>query len=324
LFCFFLPFKAPIANTKIYILDSHLNPVPIGVVGELYISGDGLARGYLKQPELTTEKFIIHSLDGEAAKRFYKTGDRARYLPDGNIEFLGRIDNQVKIRGYRIELGEIESVLGQHPCVGQSVVALREDSPGDKRLVAYIVAAQNPSPSIGEFRAYLQQKLPDYMIPSAYVFLDSLPLTPNGKIDRRSLSAPDRHRDGLEQAYVAPRSPTEDILAGIWAEVLKIKQVGVRDNFFDLGGHSLLATQVISRVRQAFQMDLPLRTIFEKPTVEELTMVIMEKLFERGGGEEMPRILAELESLSDDEARRQIAEESGKPSRGGQRDWPGT
>ncbi len=298
-----IPIGRPIANTQIYILDSHLELIPIGVPGELCIGGVGVARGYLNRPELTAEKFIRDPFRSEPDAHLYRTGDLARYLPDGNIEYLGRIDHQVKIRGFRIEPGEIESVLAHDPAVREVVVVAREDVPGDKRLVAYVVSSQSLPPSTGEFRAYLQQTLPDYMIPSAYVFLDSLPLTPNGKIDRRSLPAPDRNRDELEQAYVVPCSLTEEILAGIWADVLKLDQVGIHDNFFDLGGHSLLATQVISRVREAFQMDLPLRTIFEKPTVEELTMVIMEKLSERGSGEEVARILAEVESLSDEETK---------------------
>jgi len=211
--------------------------------------------------------------------------------------------------GWRIAEGEGDN----------SRSAIRNPQFPDKRLVAYLVAASQNS-SVSELRGFLKAKLPEYMIPSAFVFLDALPLTPNGKIDRKSLPAPDGNRDELEQAYVAPRSPTEEILAGIWAEVLKLDPVGIHDNFFELGGHSLLATQVISRVREAFQMDLPLRSIFEKPTVEELTMVIMEKLSERGGGEEVARIMAELESLSDEEARRLIAEESGKLNRGERRD----
>jgi acyl-coenzyme A synthetase/AMP-(fatty) acid ligase/acyl carrier protein len=286
-----IPIGKPIGNTQVYILDSHLNPVPIGVPGELHIGGDGLARGYLNRPELTAEKFIANPFSADPTSRLYKTGDLSRYLPDGNIDFLGRIDHQVKIRGYRIELGEIESVLAQHPCVGQNVVAVWEDSPGDKRLIAYVVSSQGPPPSTGEFRAYLQQTLPDYMIPSAYVFLDSLPLTPNGKIDRRSLLAPDRHRDGLEQAYVAPRSPTEEILAGIWAEVLKIEQVGIHDNFFDLGGHSLLATQVVSRIRDSFKIDFPLRRIFETPTIAGLAEWV-EKAKSPGTSADLPGIVA--------------------------------
>jgi len=287
----YVPIGRPLGNRKTYILDTHGGPVPIGVPGELHIGGDGLAQGYLNRPELTAEKFVPSAFSSEPGARLYKTGDIARYLPDGNIEFLGRIDNQVKIRGYRIELGEIESVLAQHPCVGQSVVAVREDSPGDKRLIAYVVSSQSPPPSTGEFRAYLQQKLPDYMIPSVFVFLEALPLMPNGKIDRKSLPAPDGNRDGLEQAYVAPRSPTEEILAGIWAEVLKLDQVGINDNFFDLGGHSLLATQVVSRIRDSFKIDFPLRRIFETPTIAGLAEW-MEKAKSPGTSADLPVIVA--------------------------------
>jgi len=216
----------PIANMQVYILDSYLQPVPIGVVGELYIGGTGLARGYLNRPELTAEKFIPNPFSGDPSSRLYRTGDFARYLPYGNIEFLGRIDNQVKIRGFRIELGEIESVLGTHPGVRETVVLAREDSPGDKRLVAYVVAAPAFFPSASELRSFLKQKLPEYMVPSAFVFLDALPLTPNGKLDRNALPAPDLSRPELEQGFVAPRTPLEEIIAQIWAEVLKVEKVG--------------------------------------------------------------------------------------------------
>jgi acyl carrier protein len=280
----------PLPNVEIFILDSLLQPVPIGVPGELYIGGRCLARGYLNRPELTAEKFITHSFDGEPARRFYKTGDLARYLPDGNIEFLGRIDDQVKIRGYRIELGEIESVLVQHPSVGQSVVAVREDSPGDKRLVAYIVALQNPSPPIGEFREYLRQKLPEYMIPSAFVFLEFLPLTPNGKVDRKALPVPDQSRPELQASYQAPRTPVEELLAEIWTEVLRAERIGIHDNFFDLGGHSLLATQVVSRMRRALQLEIPLRALFETPTVAGLAKRI-EEIRQKEQGLQTPPIL---------------------------------
>jgi acyl carrier protein len=268
----------PIANTQFHILDRQLKPVPIGVTGELHIGGVGLARGYLNQPELTAEKFIAHSLDGEPAKRLYRTGDLARYLPDGNIEFLGRMDTQVKIRGYRIECGEIESALGEHPAVRQSVVAARDDSRGDalsslgtaKRLVAYVVAAQGSAPSANELRVFLKRKLPEYMIPSAFVTLDALPLTSNGKVDRKALPAPDQSRPEQENPFVPPSTMVEKTIAAIWAHVLKVDRVGIHDNFFELGGHSLLATRVISRLRDAFRVDLPLRSLFESPTVAGL------------------------------------------------------
>ena len=261
----------PIANTQIYILDSHLQSVPIGVAGELHIGGDGLARYYLNRPDLTDEKFIPNPFTNEAGSRLYKTGDLARYLPDGNIEFLGRIDNQVKIRGFRIELGEVESTLSQYPTVQQCVVTARVDIESNKRLVAYIVPHPEQTITTDELRRFLKQKLPDYMIPGAFVFLDTLPLTPNGKIDRNALPAPDSSRPNLEETFVAPRTPTEQELADIWTSVLKLEKIGVGDNFFNLGGHSLLATQIISRVRQTFSIELPLRVLFEAPTIAELS-----------------------------------------------------
>jgi len=203
-----------------------------------------------------------------------QTGDLARYLPDGNIEFLGRLDHQVKIRGFRIELGEIEATLTQHPLVREAVVMAREDEPGDKRLVAYLVPAQELTPTKIELRKYLKGKLPAYMVPSSFVLLEKMPLTLNGKVDRCALPAPDQLRPELDESYVSPRTPMEEHLAKIWADVLRVEQVGVHDNFFDLGGHSLIAIQVISRVRMAFQVELPLRSLFESLTVAELSEVI--------------------------------------------------
>ena len=266
----------PIANTQLYILDGNLQPVPIGVSGEIYIGGDGLARGYLDRPELTREKFIANPFSADTASRLYKTGDLARYLPDGNIEFLGRMDHQVKLRGYRIELGEIEAVLGQHPAIRQAAVLAREVgpedravSPGtDKRLVAYVVA--RPEISTNELRSFVKRKLPEFMVPSAFVMLESLPLTPNGKLDRKALPAPDQGRPDLEVGYIAPRTATEALLAGVAAGVLNLDRVGIHDNFFDLGGHSLLATQLISRIWETCQAEIPLRFLFESPTIAGL------------------------------------------------------
>jgi acyl-coenzyme A synthetase/AMP-(fatty) acid ligase len=218
--------------TQIYILDPHLNPVPIGVVGELHIGGMGLARGYLNRRELTAEKFVTNPFSDQSGARLYKTGDLARYLPDGNIEFVGRTDNQVKIRGFRIELGEIECVLAQNPAIRQVVLLARQDAPDDIRLVAYMVAAAGSNPSADDLRSFLQSKLPDYMVPSAFLFLDSLPLTSNGKLDRKALPAPDHSRPELYDAFVAPRNAVEAVLANIWAEVLKLEKVGIRDNSF--------------------------------------------------------------------------------------------
>jgi aspartate racemase len=269
-----VPIGRSIANTVVYILDHHLNPVPIGVCGELCIGGDGLARGYFNHPELTAESFIPHPFSDKPGARLYRTGDLARYLPDGNIEFIGRLDYQVKIRGFRIELGEIAAVLGQHPAVQETVVMAREDVHGDKSLVAYVVPREEQPPTVNELRGFLKSKLPEYMVPSTFVFLDALPLTSHGKVDRQALPADTGTRPDLEKVFVAPRNPAEKALSGIWAQVLGLEQVGIYDNFFELGGHSLLATQVISRLCDAFQVEFPLRRLFEAPTVAELAQLI--------------------------------------------------
>ncbi|NWG15760.1 MAG: amino acid adenylation domain-containing protein [Chloroflexi bacterium] len=243
-----VPIGRPIANTELYVLDAHLNLVPIGVPGELYIGGDGLARGYLNRLDLTAERFIPHPFSSTAGARIYKTGDLARYRPDGNLEYLGRIDNQVKIRGFRIELGEIEAALSEHPAVQEAVVIVREDTPGDKRLVAYVRSAQSSGEIASELRYYMKERLPDYMVPAAYVTLDAMPLTPNGKVDRRALPPPDYLRPEHATAVVAPRTEMETMLVDVWLAVLGIDQVSIYDNFFDLGGHSLQAMQVISKM----------------------------------------------------------------------------
>ena len=291
----------PITNTQIYILDPQLNPVPIGVIGEIHIGGDGLARGYINRPEATKEKFIANPFSRNPDSRLYTTGDLGRYLPNGNIEFHGRIDNQVKVRGYRIELGEIEAVLGQHPMIQSSVVVVQEDTPGDKRLVAYLVGRQGKSFDAAEIRKYLKEKLPEYMIPSVFMRLDELPWTPNGKVDRRALPAPDHSRPELDNAFVAPRNAVEAILSNIWAEVLKLETVSVRDNFFELGGHSLLATQVISRVRHAFSIDVPLHRIFEAPTIGEMATVIMGNRLECASAPGQARGPGEIDVIIDEE-----------------------
>ncbi|EAZ87964.1 non-ribosomal peptide synthetase, partial [Crocosphaera chwakensis] len=256
------PIGHPIDNTQIYILDPNLQPVPVGVPGELHIGGDGLARGYLNRPDLTAEKFIPNPF---GTGKLYKTGDLCRYRRDGNIEYIGRIDHQVKIRGFRIELGEIETQLSNHPEIRESVVIAREDAPGNKQLVAYLVSDEMSQSSVTQtLRDCLKEQLPDYMIPSAFVLLEKLPLTPNGKIDRRALPAPDSNRRGQEN-YIAPQTPTQELLANIWQTILKIEKISLKDNFFELGGHSLLATQIISRVRETFSLDLPIRALFENP-----------------------------------------------------------
>jgi acyl-CoA synthetase (AMP-forming)/AMP-acid ligase II len=232
-----VPIGRSIANTVVYILDHHLNPVPIGVCGELCIGGDGLARQYLNQPELTSESFILNPFSDKPGARLYRTGDLARYLLDGNIEFIGRLDHQVKIRGFRIELGVIEAVLSQNPAVQETVVVAREDVHSDKRLVAYVVPRKEQTPTVSKLRGFLKSKLPEHMVPSTFVFLDALPLTSHGKVDRQALPGDTGLRPDLEKAFVAPRNPAEKALAGIWAQVLGLEQVGIYDNFFELGGH---------------------------------------------------------------------------------------
>lgn len=281
-----VPIGHPFANIQIYILDRYLQPVPIGVPGELHIGGVGLARGYLNRPDLTESKFIPNPFNDQANSRLYKTGDLARYRSDGNIELLGRIDNQVKIRGFRIELDEIEAAIAQNDQVREAVVIAREDQPGNKRLVAYIVPKQE-QPPVTELRRFLKYKLPDYMVPSAFVSLETLPLTSNGKVNRRALKAP-MELSG-DTSFVLPRTPTEEVIASIIATVLGLKQVGIHDNFFELGGHSLLATQVISRLRETFSVELPLRCLFESPTVAELNEFIWTRL-QTGSGLITPAI----------------------------------
>jgi amino acid adenylation domain-containing protein len=285
-----VPIGRPIANTQLYILDQHLQPVPLGVAGELYIGGDGVGRGYLNQPQLTVEKFISNPFT--PTTRLYKSGDLARYLPNGDIEYLGRIDDQVKIRGFRIELGEIETLLSQHPNIQTAVVVAREDA-GDKRLVAYLVPVAEVI-NESELREFLAIQLPEYMLPTAFVVLKSLPLTANGKVDRQALPTPEV-RPELAATFVAPRNEIEEAIAQIWAEVLKLKQIGIHDNFFALGGHSLLLTQVTSRLYQAFSIEVSLRQLFDTPTIAQLAAVISEKLLQQTDEATLAQMLAELE-----------------------------
>ncbi len=264
------PIGQPINNTELYILNPHLQPVPVGVAGELLIGGVSLARGYLNRPDLTAERFVPNPFSEKPGERLYRTGDLVRYLPDGNIEFLGRIDHQVKVRGFRIELGEIEATLVEHPSVRDAAVLAREDVPGDVRLAAYVVAKPDTPINSGDLRSYLRERLPDYMVPSHFIMLDTMPLTPSNKVDRQALPAPDQSRPDLQSEYIAPRNEVEQKLAEICGALLNLKKVGVFDSFFDLGGHSLLATQFISRLRTTFEVELPLRSLFEKPTIAEL------------------------------------------------------
>jgi amino acid adenylation domain-containing protein len=271
------PLGWPIANTQMYVVDRHLNLTPVGVPGELLIGGAGLARGYFNRRALTAERFIPDPFSAELGARLYRTGDLARWRPDGSLEFLGRVDHQVKVRGFRIELPEIETVLGQHAAVRQAVVLAREDTPGDKRLVAYVVPHQQPAPTVGELRQFLKGKLPEYMVPSHFLMLDALPLTPNGKIDRRALPAPEGIRPDLEAQYVAPRSELEQAIAQIWREALRVENVGIRDNFFELGGHSVLMAQIHSRLQeQGWGRDLSLVELFQYPTVHSLARYLSQ------------------------------------------------
>jgi acyl carrier protein len=265
------PIGTPVANTRVYVLDANHEPVPVGVPGELYLASVQVAKGYIHRPDLTAEKFLPDpfAADRDTGHRMYKTGDRVRFLPDGNLEYLGRTDDQVKWRGFRIEPGEIEARLAEHATVQQAAVLLREDTPGDKRLVAYIIGTAEESPDPLNIRAWLKQQLPDYMVPTTFVVLDTMPLTPSGKVSRRKLPLPD-YGDGA-QDYVAPRNPVEEELAKIWCKVLNLKQVGIHDDFFELGGHSLLATQLISRIRDALEVELPLKLIFRNPSVALLS-----------------------------------------------------
>ncbi len=261
----------PIANTRVYVLDCHRELVPIGVPGELYAGGDGVARGYLNRPELTAERFVPDPWSREPGARLYRTGDVVRWRPNGTLEFLGRTDDQVKIRGFRVEPGEVEVALGRHPAIREVVVVGREDTPGDKRLVAYHVPRDETGPTPDHLRRYLGGRVPAHMIPSTFVRLPALPMTSSGKVDRSALPRPATDLDRQGGAPEPPPTPVEELIAGVWAEVLRLPRVGPRDDFFELGGHSLLATQVIARLRRALTLDLPLSLLFEAPTVAQLS-----------------------------------------------------
>ena len=321
-----MPIGRPLPNRQLYVLAAQGQPVPVGIPGELYIGGNGLARGYLNNPQLTAEKFIelqiadlrlqiagtpvlpsaISNL--QSAIRLYRTGDLVRWLPDGNLEFLGRTDHQVKIRGFRVEPGEIEAALGEHPGVREVVVQAREARAGGRQLVAYVVAHE-ATLTPAALTEFLKAKLPDYMVPAVFVLLDAMPLTSGGKVDRRALPAPELASGSSAPSYVAPRTPVEEEIAQIWAQVLNVERVGLSDNFFEIGGHSLLATQIVSRLRERFQVELPLRRLFESPTVEGTALLIAEQQAATTDDAEMTALLAELESMSEEQAKHMLTQD---------------
>jgi acyl-CoA synthetase (AMP-forming)/AMP-acid ligase II len=274
-----VPIGKPIKNTQIYILDEHRNLAPTGSEGEIYIGGNGLAAGYLNRPELTSEKFVPNPF--QSGTRLYRTGDLGRYLPDGNIICSGRIDHQVKIRGFRIELGEIEAALSQHPSVASAVVSARNLRDSNTALVAYWIPRKNTTAGIADLRRSLEQKLPGYMVPQAFVELTEFPLTPNGKVDRKRLPEPSEERPDLGKQAIAPRTPIEIELASAWKTVLKLDQVGITDNFFDLGGHSLAAMRVLGILRNRFNIQSSIASFFENPTIESFALYLMEKLLKQ-------------------------------------------
>jgi aspartate racemase len=307
-----VPIGGPIVKTQIYLLDARQQPVPIGAEGEIYVEGPGLGLGYLGQPDLTAEKFVPNPYSRTLGGRLYKTGDLARFRPDGEMEFVSRVDDQVKIRGIRIELGEIRSVLSQHPDVRQSAVVAVGDRPERKRLVAYVAPKAEGALTSVDLRNFLKRKLPDYMIPAAFIMIDALPLTPSGKVNRQALPAADQTS---EKTFVAPRTPVEGVLARIWAEVLGLERVGVYDDFFELGGHSLAVTQVISRVVEQFNVELSLRSLFEAPTVADMAIVITQTQAKKTGAENLAPMLADLESLSDEDAQELVARATARNTR---------
>ncbi|TCP54488.1 amino acid adenylation domain-containing protein [Tumebacillus sp. BK434] len=294
-----IPIGRPIANINVYVLDTHLNPVPVGVYGELHIGGIGVMRGYLNRPELDAERFVPHPFLPDGG-RLYKTGDIVRWLPDGTLEYQGRIDNQVKISGVRIEAGEVEGALLQHPSVQHAAVLVREDQPGQKRLVAYLIGEVTAS---NELREFLKTRLPDAMIPTAFLFVDEFPLSPNGKLDRSALPKPEVDEKVYERDYVAPRTDLEDLLAGIWREILALPKVGVQSNFFELGGQSLNAMQMIGRVRETFQIEVPVTKLFSVTTIAGLAELLTEYEQKPGQAEAIARLRKKLMNMTEEEKR---------------------
>src|SRR5579859_37843 len=300
----------PIPDLRAFVLDSEMQLAPIGVAGELFVGGAGVARGYLNRPELTAQRFVPNPYSSEPGSRLYRTGDQARWLPNGTLEFLGRLDHQVKIRGFRIELGEIEAVLCQAAGVRECVVVVREEESGEKKLVAYLVMHPDSVIDPNQLRNHIQQNLPEYMIPASFVILDNLPLTPQGKVDRRALPAPQSMGIHAAADFVAPRTPVEETLAAIWAEILEVERVGVYDNFFELGGHSLSMIQLASRLKSAFQVEVPLRVLFDAPTLAEMTAAIAAAQVAQADEQEVSQMLGDLQQLSPEELELILQKES--------------
>src|SRR5215217_2011173 len=292
-----IPIGRPIANTRLYVLDAEGEPVGIGVKGELYIGGLGLGRGYLGRPELTAARFVPDALSGIAGARLYRTGDVARYRSNGVIECLGRVDNQIKVRGYRIESGEIEAVINQISNVKESVVLVKENEGGDKRLIAYLVTEPDKTVETNTLRNQIKTKLPDYMVPSAFILLDEIPLTSNGKVDRAALLVVEQTSEEITQSYTGPGTALEELLCDIWSEVLEVKPIGIHDNFFEIGGHSLLAASVFTRVAEVFGIELSLRTMFDVPTVAGLAEILVDELLQKQGTDNIVKVLDELDEL---------------------------
>jgi amino acid adenylation domain-containing protein len=300
------PIGRPIANARAYVLGAGMRLLPVGVPGELYLGGVALGRGYLGQADLTAERFVPDPF-GPSGSRLYRTGDRARWRADGELEFLGRVDQQLKVRGFRVEPGEVEAAVRQHPAVRDAAVAAWEQEAGDRRLVIYVVAAAGEPPSVSELRRFLGETLPDYMMPASVVFLDTLPLTPSGKLDRRALPAPGPARPALGDEYVAPGNPLEEVLAGIWAGVLGVERVGVRDSFFELGGDSLLSLRVVARVREALQVEIPLREFFVRPTVAGMADALRRDPSRGADVDRIAEVVLSLARLSDEEVAAMLA-----------------
>jgi acyl carrier protein len=297
----------PLANTEVYLLDRKLGPLPVGITGNLYIGGQGVVRGYLNSPDLTAERFIPDKFSRRTGSRLYATGDVARYLPDGKVEFLGRADQQVKLRGHRIELGEIEAALDTHPAVLQSAVVLQEDARGEKRLIAYAVFEPGSSLTVSLMREFLKDRLPDYLIPSALMQLDVMPLTPNGKIHRKGLPAVEQINGG-ERILEPPRNRVEEALSWMWAEILGVEEVEIHDNFFEIGGHSILASQLVSRMRETFHIELSMRTFFDAPTIAKLAGIIIRDEEQALKVERIAELLMDVINYSDDEVEAKLGE----------------